>query len=480
MSLTDENYIIGPFIGLTKNGIKICISFPKNLEQNKNINEVTCCLTDNNGFDKEESYKSRDMYNMFVFKFNLPKTESCGKYQYSFKINNTTLDLSGLSQKDCYFYAPTKSFLDEDYFVLLSCHNPDEADGKSTGSPWEMWDKLEQCTRNDKNCKLLLLGGDQVYCDEIAEEYIERLKGNDSKELANEIKEALINQYLRFWGDLSYRKCLARIPSLAMWDDHDITDGWGSRLESFSGNEIKESWMMYFEHAKAAFTAFQAVRNPESIAMTGAFTTFYDYGDCRFVLLDFRTERNAKLYRIWQDKHEKNVMKMFDDTPNEIKKVFLLSPVIAMRTNFKIDERATDLTKILFKLAKWKSHKKSSYMKISSHLKWLFAVGVIFAIVNIAINPNLITTLVLWAFSFFFIGTFLAGKLLLYVFDKITTMGNQVGLADDMIDSLSSCENRDSFIQLLNKMFEFKSRGKEVVMLSGDIHLGGHLRIYSV
>ena len=53
---------------------------------------------------------------------------------------------------------------------------------------------------------------------------------------------------------------------------------------------------------------------------------------------------------------------------------------------------------------------------------------------------------------------------------------NKVGLAglsDDMVDSLSSEENRPSFVRVLKRLFQLKNQGKYVTILSGDIHLAG-------
>jgi hypothetical protein len=49
----------------------------------------------------------------------------------------------------------------------------------------------------------------------------------------------------------------ANMPSVMMWDDHDIRDGWGSQ-----GDESHPEWREYYRHARDAFVAFQGARNP--------------------------------------------------------------------------------------------------------------------------------------------------------------------------------------------------------------------------
>jgi hypothetical protein len=47
------------------------------------------------------------------------------------------------------------------------------------------------------------------------------------------------------------------LPSVMMWDDHDIRDGWGTQ-----GHESNPEWRAYYRQARAAFVAFQGARNP--------------------------------------------------------------------------------------------------------------------------------------------------------------------------------------------------------------------------
>ena len=259
------NRVIGPFLGARGPGrIRIVIGLP-----DSHYDSLTCEVLDSRGLPCGPPLESRPMFGVFKsLVFDVEDLDENEKYTYVIKDDNGPIDLgSGLGEADCYFWGPAE-FGEKDYFILLSCNDPFAADGKSTGAPWAMWERLEEDTRGDENFRLLLLGGDQVYCDELERQkegkgFIKKLeKSGDVTSVEVKLKDAFIQQYHKYWSHDSLRKVFARIPSLAMWDDHDITDGWGSRLESFDGTEIKSSWQRYFNVAREAFEAYQAVRNP--------------------------------------------------------------------------------------------------------------------------------------------------------------------------------------------------------------------------
>ena len=92
---------------------------------------------------------------------------------------------------------------------------------------------------------LLVLGGDQLYSDEIWGQLKTLRDWNDlpdkkkgaqpSEKMRREIESFYFNLYLRQWSREGIRDVLASIPSLMMWDDHDIFDGWGSYSEKQQG-----------------------------------------------------------------------------------------------------------------------------------------------------------------------------------------------------------------------------------------------------
>ncbi|EEF22045.1 conserved hypothetical protein, partial [Ricinus communis] len=93
----------------------------------------------------------------------------------------------------------------------------------------------------------LMMGGDQIYADAIFNEkqplyawsqkpLKEQLSAPVSDTLRQRIDQFYLDTYIRSWTQsAALRYCMASIPSIMMWDDHDIIDGWGSqpyRLET--------------------------------------------------------------------------------------------------------------------------------------------------------------------------------------------------------------------------------------------------------
>lgn len=55
-----------------------------------------------------------------------------------------------------------------------------------------------------------------------------KLKTKVSKTLPNQLDRFYDELYQRCWSKPDMSLMLATIPSVMMWDDHDIFDGWGS------------------------------------------------------------------------------------------------------------------------------------------------------------------------------------------------------------------------------------------------------------
>lgn len=113
---------------------------------------------------------------------------------------------------------------------------------------------------------LLMMGGDQVYADQILEENKETSsiqrwiesgqnttrKFTDLMEI--QVERFYLNLYLRRWSQPEPSRAYSRIPSLMMWDDHDIFDGWGSHDPELQQCPVYQG---IFEIAAKYFRLFQ-------------------------------------------------------------------------------------------------------------------------------------------------------------------------------------------------------------------------------
>lgn len=476
------NRVIGPFLGARGPGqIRIVIALP-----DSHYDSLTCEVLDSRGLACGPPLESRPTSGVFrSFVFDAEGLAENEKYTYVIKDDNGPVNLGpGLGGADCHFRGPAE-FGEEDYFVLLSCNDPFAADGKSTGAPWAMWERLEEDTRDDENCRLLLLGGDQVYCDELERQkdgkgFIKKLeKPGEVAPVEDQLRDAFIQQYHKYWSHDALRKVFARIPSLAMWDDHDITDGWGSRLESFDGNEIKPAWRRYFNIAREAFEAYQAVRNPAPFTSSG-YTSVLDVGRMRFYLMDFRSERNASKSQLWSEDSHNDFMVNLAEVPQDTEKVFVLSPVVALRCNFEGDKRLSKISSLLFSFRRWmKERPWTGALRFLAMADLAVLAIALLALVLLpsflAFGENRLIAAMRITSGFVWVTGVLAvpsiACLLAMLLPRIPELPD---IADDLNDSLTSEKNMNTFTKILKQLFAVTDQGKYVAILAGDIHVGGH------
>jgi hypothetical protein len=176
--------------------------------------------------------------------------------------------------------------------VLLSCNAIEHADERTR---FDMWKRL-RAQIDAGRVDLLIHGGDQIYADDIWHRHEQHHAVPPLAMLTSEYRE----EYVRLWGDNpDIRGVLASCPSVMMWDDHDIYDGYGSH-----DDDDLPSARRYFQAAAKAFREFQAVNNPpldpaylkhrdgtQVPANDSFFTCFRSHG-LGFILLDGRSNRN--------------------------------------------------------------------------------------------------------------------------------------------------------------------------------------------
>ncbi len=478
----ENSKIIGPFLGPRgKTGVEIFIALPEH-----QITNLTCKIFESNNKNNEiKSYNSQidegDIYRLFSFTFeglNDNKT-----YTYEFFSNDKPLPLEGgLTREDCNFRVLGENS-EEKSFILMSCHNPFEEEKGSADDGWAVWRELSNYLKKDKNVRLLVLAGDQVYNDDFEKKSLEKLKKPDES-IEIELKKRFISQYQKYWGNISYRKVLSSTLSVAMWDDHDITDGWGSRPESFCSKEdtgFKKNWWKFFEIASDVFKTYQASRNQKPVHK---FSSFLEWGDKKFVLADFRSERNSKKNQLWTDVHKNKVLSELKETPEEIKQVFFVSPVIALRINFSDDRRISAFSKSLFRLRRYIEKNKPWY--IIQNWKCSFLISAIFflsPLIVSVLNCSLCDKLPIEVFSILYLLIVVAFPIIgsvLFIWTIIsrfpalmTKIPHLPDLSDDMEDGLSSSSNIKSLKEIMDCLTNLARKGKEVYILSGDIHIGG-------
>lgn len=257
--------------------------------------------------------------------------ESNSQYKYSIKIDKKVYLPQGVFEQDLKF----KTLPDDDSeinFITMSCHGIKEYEKHKTAEDlptWNCWDNLyNEISKNP--VQLLVLGGDQVYMDSYFDKEIGSLNQSKNKEYREIIKKC----YLDYWGHPSYQRILCQIPSVLMWDDHDIIDGFGSRPDAynfFSGDTFKNNWLLLGELQKEAFLYFQGSRNPSKhlIDLDNNFSFDFNHPSFSLLALDLRSERNVKKNQMISESSKTKIEEAAKKLSG--RRIFIVSPVTVAR-----------------------------------------------------------------------------------------------------------------------------------------------------
>lgn len=401
---------IGPFIGIEGNDYKILLAKPLG-----EVRESISCVFKYKNIEKEVFCEQSDL--LFGLRaFHVPPEFPKNKIiHYYFKKDGCLIEnIDKLSPEDLWFKNVEVSKISKT--ALLSCNNPYSFSSKKVDRN-NMWDKL-----NDESFKneteLVILAGDQLYNDNL--ERVLKSKNIDREKLT----KLFIRNYLIYFGIESRKKIMARIPSIAIWDDHDITDGYGSRPEQFKNKDNKKKWTDFFEVAQKCFIFFQASRNPSN-KFSKSFTNYLDIKNTRIYLLDFRSNRDFTQNKLMHnndfDDFEKSIQTM---SPN-ITNIVVVSPVIIARSTKNFDRLAKLIGKGL-------------YITREILLRTIGTIGD----TDIFVRK---------------------------VFSKLMIPD----LCDDLDDSLGSDKNCVEFGRIIKSLLPVLEEGKSLQFFSGDIHTGG-------
>jgi phosphodiesterase/alkaline phosphatase D-like protein len=390
--------------------------------------------------------------------------EQNSRYSYALWLDekcDKALDLNGsvgrdasskedlLQPDDLYFWTlPTDGFWRQLDFLLMSCHNPDtkKTDGHNG---FAVWHQIQSIIKQNANVRFAILAGDQIYADDVEARVLKEDKPEKRREHYFKI-------YKEFWNDVNYRRVLCRMPAFLMWDDHDITDGWGSREDSFEAKdsgEFKASWRALLGTAKEMFALMQASRNPAQLAPESGFDTCFRVGKAGFVLADLRSSRNIRhaseyvngektwVGRIWKPEQLEAIKKWIDRERNNLDTLFFVSTVV-------FSHGAPSIEQFILKI-------------------WFHVID----FVNLADR-------------------------LRFFKKQLALFNSKVGdLRDDINDSWGSDANRKEAGRVLDFLFDlenpaeapnstpqapvFEKEPLNVIILSGDIHTPGYSTIYS-
>ncbi len=181
---------------------------------------------------------------------------------------------------------------------------------KGVAAANERWVHM-QGQHNENPYHLLLMGGDQVYADQIWEERTvpsltdwlqkseeDRIAAPFDQTMADEVDEFYFDLYRKRWAQNEVAAVISGIPTLMMWDDHDIFDGWGSYDEAMQQSAVYQG---IYAIARKYFMAFQLHLAPDHDVQDDAYlcpetanlSQYHQIANTGILILDLRSERTA-------------------------------------------------------------------------------------------------------------------------------------------------------------------------------------------
>jgi phosphodiesterase/alkaline phosphatase D-like protein len=199
--------------------------------------------------------------------------------------------------------------------AYVSCNGfSDARTRKSVKAPNAMWARMARLHQQQElvegvpagPLELLLMGGDQIYSDDIwavlpelkawtEVDWFTRTHMPLSDSLRAALQTHFAGLYLERWNQPETAALLASVPSVMMWDDHDIIDGWGSHSAELHDSPVFQG---LFQVAKAAFELFQrqmlGAPPPATLPGQSAHSSACRFGSTGLLVLDMRSERRPR------------------------------------------------------------------------------------------------------------------------------------------------------------------------------------------
>lgn len=188
-----------------------------------------------------------DGFRVARFDFELPCTEPSARYEFNGR------------------EIAVRTRFDGDLLMaFVSCNGQEHGDLDRPDSERNaMWARLA-AEHARTPFALLLHGGDQIYADQdvkahpLTEGWPDRLPrevtADQYLEIEHALRSAFVERYSRVYATDAFAEIVQQVPSLMMWDDHDICDGWGSLERSRTRSAIGQS---LFRVAREMFLLFQ-------------------------------------------------------------------------------------------------------------------------------------------------------------------------------------------------------------------------------
>ena len=296
------------------------------------------------------------------FDFAVPQTAQNQVVAYTVGGQNLSFNMPALGAMPSMAYASCNGF------SSLSAM-------KSTPVPNALWARLQRLhslqdkvdTQTFGPYHLLLLGGDQVYSDAMWAVLPElqawsqldrpaRVAAPFTPAMQAALTAYFSKMYLERWSQPEVAAALASVPSVMMWDDHDIMDGWGSHPADLHECPVFQG---IYKVARAAFELFQrqimqpGAHAPATLPGQSAHSSGYRMGAAGLLTLDMRSERSPRsgdinavggvlhAEQVMSERTWRAVYKWLDEqeAADDMKHLFVMSSIPVVHPSFELLEK---------------------------------------------------------------------------------------------------------------------------------------------
>ena len=355
--MAQHSIVLGPVLGLEQDTLYSVIFVSK---KNSGLKDVLLKVSSPLESQSVECLEITTLHSTKVYKFTFNVTAQIKAHEVHYAIHGSGVPLvDQWGQIGWSFVVPGASSTPKIGFA--SCNgNHRTLPQFQPNSDYVMWERLFDSHSKENlthafHC--LILGGDQVYADPIWQTvpYFEdhdllgwnsthkvaahNVADSDLPQLMKDLETFYEDLYVKSWSKPGVAKVLAVIPTVMMWDDHDIFDGWGSQAAKLQRSQL---FNLIFEVAKKYFEALQ-IRGPNNKSLISGdhYSLQFRFRNYEIFALDNRSHRTRK--RVMSDGQLKDLKRyydanLFDGVPKELEddKVLLFAIAVPVaHLNYK-------------------------------------------------------------------------------------------------------------------------------------------------
>ncbi len=222
-----------------------------------------------------------------------------------------------------------------------------------TKNPYAMWQEF-QTTHTARPYHLLMMGGDQVYADSMFDTVAElhdwlalpmqeKRNAPYTAAMAQAVERFYHALYINRWSQADTANMLARIPSIMMWDDHDIFDGWGSYDPKLQDSPVYQG---IFKSARECFSLYQLQlalneSHPATISGQAFYNLQFDLGPLAILALDMRSERTDS--QVISSASWKAVYDQMETLTKQCNHLLVMSSIPVVHPDFAALEKALSI-----------------------------------------------------------------------------------------------------------------------------------------